>query len=103
VVLADAALDDRFRGDRYIARARPRSILCVPMVHQGRLSGVMCLENDAATNVFDPARVELIQFLAAQAAIAIENATLYQELERRVAERTAALAAANQNLEGQRT
>ena len=98
VVMANAALDGRFAGDPYIARARPRSILCVPMVHQGRLSGVMYMENNVATSVFDPARVELIQFLAAQAAIAIENATLYQELERRVAERTAALAAANEHL-----
>jgi predicted ATPase/signal transduction histidine kinase len=99
VVLGDAAVEDRFNGDPYIVRAHPRSILCVPMVHQGRLSGVMYLENNAAPRVFDPARVELIQFLAAQAAIAIENATLYEELERRVAERTAALGAANQNLQ----
>jgi signal transduction histidine kinase len=99
VVLADARADRRFGRDRYIDQMRPKSILAVAMVHHGRLRGVLYLENNAARAAFDPTRTELLQFLAAQAATAIENATLYEELEQRVAERTAALASANEQLQ----
>src|SRR5690606_20568902 len=54
--------------------------LCVPMLHRGRLSGVLYLENNAATDVFGPARLVMLQFLAAQAAVALENARLYGEV-----------------------
>src|SRR4029078_10332431 len=50
------------------------------MLHQGRLVGVLYLENNAATNAFSPERVEVLQLVAAQAAVAVENATLYGEL-----------------------
>jgi serine phosphatase RsbU (regulator of sigma subunit) len=50
------------------------------MLHQGRLVGALYLENNAATNAFSPERVEILQLVAAQAAVAVENATLYGEL-----------------------
>ena len=80
VVLEDAAADPRFSRDRYIADRRPKSLLCLAMLHQGRLVGVLYLENNAATNAFSPERVEVLQLVAAQAAVAVENATLYGEL-----------------------
>jgi predicted ATPase/HPt (histidine-containing phosphotransfer) domain-containing protein len=98
VVVAEATEDPRFAADPYFARARPRSVLCVPMLTQGRLMGVLYLENNAASNVFDPARLEFLRFFAAQAAIAFENATLYAELEAKVEERTRALAARNRDM-----
>jgi predicted ATPase/signal transduction histidine kinase len=98
VVLDDACDDRRFAADPYISRSRPRSVLCVAMLHQGRLIGVLYLENNAAPRVFNPARLELLQFLAAQAAVAIENAGFYEQLERRVEERTAALAESQRKL-----
>jgi predicted ATPase/serine phosphatase RsbU (regulator of sigma subunit) len=80
VVLENAAADARFSRDRYIAGKRPKSLLCLAMLHQGRLIGALYLENNAATNAFSPERVEILQLVAAQAAVAVENATLYGEL-----------------------
>src|SRR5206468_11390606 len=80
LVFADAAAEPRFARDPYIARQRPKSMLCLAMLHQGRLVGVLYLENNAATSTFSVDRVELLQFVAAQAAVAVENATLYGEL-----------------------
>ncbi|UQA57974.1 protein kinase domain-containing protein [Polyangium aurulentum] len=108
VVLGQATADNRFDEDPYLRERRPASVLAVPLAHQGRLSGVMYLEQPQVANAFPEARVELASLLASQAATAIENATLYAEvqrktealllsneqLERQVAERTAELCAA---------
>src|SRR4029078_13295977 len=80
VVLDDAAADPRCSRDRYIADRRPKSLLCLAMLHQGRLVGVLYLENNAATNAFSGDRIEMLQLVAAQAAVAVENAKLYGEL-----------------------
>ena len=80
VVLENAATEPRFARDRYVASRRPKSLLCLAMQHQGRLVGVLYLENNAATNAFSGERVEILQFVAAQAAVAVENANLYGEL-----------------------
>ena len=97
VVLSDAANDERFAGDPYVVRTRPKSLLCVAMRHQGRLTGALYFENDLATHAFSPAHIELLQFLAAQAAIALENAKLYGE----VRAATDQLRRANETLEVQ--
>jgi hypothetical protein len=60
LVLANAAEDERFRDDPYVARTRARSVLCVAVSHQGRLGGVLYLENDLSTGTFTPARRELM-------------------------------------------
>jgi histidine kinase len=80
LVFADASVEPRFARDPYIVKHRPKSMLCLAMLHQGRLVGVLYLENNAATNAFSVDRVELLQFVAAQAAVAVENANLYGEL-----------------------
>ena len=95
VVLGDAASADRFAGDPYIAAHRPRSVLCLAMMHQARLMGVLYLENNATRDAFTPARLELCGLLASQAAIAIENALLYAHVE----EVTTELRRANERLE----
>jgi predicted ATPase/serine phosphatase RsbU (regulator of sigma subunit) len=80
VVLGNAAAESRFARDPYIETRRPLSLLCLAMQHQGRLVGVLYLENNAATNAFSGERVEILQLVAAQAAVAVENAKLYGEL-----------------------
>jgi formate hydrogenlyase transcriptional activator len=82
VVLADAPLDDRFGEDLYVVRERPLSLLATPVLNQGRLMGVLYLENRLAADAFTPARVQVLQILCAQAAIAIENARLFAEVNR---------------------
>ncbi|WP_438002273.1 AAA family ATPase [Sorangium sp. So ce185] len=83
VVLADASQEPRFAADAYVAANDPKSILCLAMVHQGRTTGVLYLENSTATNVFTSARLELSKLLLAQAATAVENAVLYAHLHKR--------------------
>jgi predicted ATPase/signal transduction histidine kinase len=88
VVLGDAARDGAFVADPYVRRHQPRSVLVVPLLRQGELAGVLYLENNQSAAAFTPDRVELLGLLSSQAAISLENARLYEDLERKVAERT---------------
>jgi predicted ATPase/serine phosphatase RsbU (regulator of sigma subunit) len=97
VILPDAPSDPRFSQDPYLARRKPKSVLCVPMLHRGRLVGVLYLENNSATAAFSPARASFLKFLAAQAAVAVENAKLYGELNAA----TESLRRTNETLEAQ--
>lgn len=86
VVVGDVPSDERFAGDPYIVSARPRSILCVPVKHQGKFAGVLYLENNLTRDAFTGERVEVIQILCSQAAISLANARAYEEI-RQEAER----------------
>ncbi len=88
MVVNDAMSDGSLSGDEYIKRTKPRSILCLPVVHQGRLTAILYLENNLAAGAFTPDRVELLQMLSSQIAISIDNARLYENLEAKVLERT---------------
>ncbi|HYJ10265.1 MAG TPA: AAA family ATPase, partial [Polyangiaceae bacterium] len=105
VVLDNAARDNRFAQDPFFEQNGAKSLACVPLVHQSQLVGVLYLENDTATGAFHAARVERLEFLAGHAAIALQNARLYDELqaandnlERRVQERTTELSERNQDM-----
>jgi predicted ATPase/signal transduction histidine kinase/GAF domain-containing protein len=80
-VLLDEAMDQEpFSQDPYILRSRSRSILCLPLIKQTQLIGVLYLENGLASHVFTPARIALLRLIASQAATSLENARLYLEL-----------------------
>jgi PAS domain S-box-containing protein len=85
VILNDASVPNPFSGDGYIHRTHARSILCLPLIKQGRLIAVLYLENHLAPGVFTPARIAVLQVLAPQAAMALENSRLYRDLELREA------------------
>ncbi|MBD2490392.1 AAA family ATPase [Aulosira sp. FACHB-615] len=78
VVLLDATADIAFANDPYIIRQQPQSILCSPILHQGKLLGILYLENNFLKGAFTSDRIELLNLLCAQAAISLENAQLYQ-------------------------
>ena len=80
VILDDASAEDPFSGDDYILQKRARSVLCLPLVKQGKLVGALYLENNLASHVFTPARILLLELLSSQAAISLDNARLYGEL-----------------------
>src|SRR6202020_1551391 len=80
VILDDASAENPFSADDYIREKRARSVLCLPLVKQTKLIGVLYLENNLASHVFTPARISLLELLASQAAISLENARLYGEL-----------------------
>jgi predicted ATPase/two-component sensor histidine kinase len=91
VILDDASGPNQFSADEYLRRAHARSILCLPLVKQGKLIGVLYLENNLTPYVFTPDRIALLNLLAAQAAISLENARMYSSMARSVEEREALL------------
>jgi len=75
-----------------------RSVICAPLISRGRTLGAVYVENRLASHLFDEEDLELLEYFAAQAAIAIENAMLNEDLEARVEARTAELARTNAKL-----
>lgn len=98
LVLHDACREGRFTRDRHVRERGARSVLCFPVLKQGKTVAVLYLENSLASHVFTPERVEVLRLLSGQAAISIENARIYAELEQRVKERTAELEKALETL-----
>ncbi|QHG20215.1 ATP-binding sensor histidine kinase [Nostoc sp. ATCC 53789] len=76
-VIIDATVHPQLINDPYIGQQQPKSILCSPILHQGKLLGVLYLENNLTTGAFTHERVELLNLLCTQAAISLENARLY--------------------------
>src|SRR5262249_6533522 len=77
---AAQSAESLFTQDEYIRRQRPKSILCLPLVKQARLMGVLYLENNLVSGVFTPKRLEMLKLLASQAAISLDHARLYADL-----------------------
>ena len=82
LLLDDASLADQFSADEYLARTGSRSLLCLPLLKQGRLIGVLYIENRLVSHAFSRAQVEVLRLVSSQAAISLENASLYSELHR---------------------
>jgi PAS domain S-box-containing protein len=80
LVLSDARQDSQFASDRYILKYRPKSVLCMPILKQGKLIGILYLENSLTIGAFTSDRLEVLNLICSQAAISLENAQLYQTL-----------------------
>src|SRR5262249_13051097 len=83
VILDDASSQNPFTADPYIVQRRARSILCLPLINQGKLIGILYVENNLTPRVFTPERVTVLKVLASQAVISLENSRLYRDLEDR--------------------
>ena len=83
VILDDASIQNLFSQDEYVRQRRPRSVLCLPLVKQVNLVGILYLENSLAPRVFTPKRLAMLEMLASQAAISLDHARLYAESARR--------------------
>lgn len=79
LVLEDATVAEHFNTDAYIRDFQIKSILCLPIIYQSHLQGIIYLENKLTAGAFTTDRVELLKVLVSQIAIAIENAHLYAE------------------------
>jgi len=88
VILDDASVQNLFSEDEYVGRRRPRSVLCLPLVEQAKLMGVLYLENNLAPRVFTTKRLAMLELLASQAAISLDHARLYADVGRLNAELT---------------
>jgi PAS domain S-box-containing protein len=80
VILSDASAENIFSEDEYIRRKCPRSVLCLPLIKQRQLVGILYFENNLAPGVFTPNRLAMLELIASQAAISLEQARLYAEL-----------------------
>ncbi|HBE36861.1 MAG TPA: serine/threonine protein kinase [Cyanobacteria bacterium UBA11368] len=98
LAIDDATSQTRFASDPYIIQKRPKSILCSPLMNQGKLMGILYLENNLTAGAFTRDRIQVLNIISSQAAISIENARLYHTLEDKVQERTAQLAQANEEI-----
>ena len=109
VVLDDASVSDTFKGDFHISTNKVKSVLCIPLIYQNKLSGILYLENNLSPAAFISERVEVLTMLAGQIVISIENAWLYQNLEaynktleENVAKRTNEISQKNEQLSQQK-
>jgi PAS domain S-box-containing protein len=84
-VILDDAAGSPFADDEYIRQRQARSVLCLPLLNQAKVIGVLFLENNLAPRVFAPARIAVLKLLASQAAISLENTRLYRDLAEREA------------------
>ena len=83
VILDDASKTNLFSGDDYLRDRQSKSILCLPLIKQRQLTGILLLENTLTSHAFTPARIAVLELLAAQAAISLENTRLYSDLQER--------------------
>ncbi len=80
LVLDDASRTGEFTHHAYAIKYQPKSVLCLPVIHHSDLVALLYLENNIASAVFTPERVEVLKLLAGQAAISLENARLYENV-----------------------
>ncbi len=92
VVINTPEEEKKFSGDNYIQSIEPKALLCLPIVKQGRVIGLIYLEHRDMPGIFNRSRIELLRLLSGQIAISLDNAILYRQLEQKVEERTAELA-----------
>jgi len=81
VVLNDLGSDNPYSRDAYFKHRSPKSLVCLPMARPTRLIGVLYLESDVTPHAFTPERLNLLELLAPQAAIALDNAQVYASLQ----------------------
>lgn len=84
VLLEDVSRAGMFTSDPYLRRGHVRSVLALPIVHRGRSLGILYLENELATHVFTHERLATLTLLSSQAAISLQNARLYEHVQRMV-------------------
>jgi C4-dicarboxylate-specific signal transduction histidine kinase len=98
VILDDASRPNLFSDDNYLRGRNTKSILCLPLIKQGRLTGLIYLENRLTSGAFTADRSAVLELMAAQAAISLENTRLYSDLQEREAKaREAQMALAHAN------
>lgn len=98
IVLEDAVNNGMFTKDKYIKKAQIKSLLCMPILNQGQLTGVLYFENSLSEGAFIPERIGLLEILSVQVSLSLKNAAFYSVLEQEVKNRTKELKTANNEL-----
>jgi len=98
-VFDNLSRDTHCAADDYVRKNKPQSVVCVHILSKGELFAIIYLENNLVEGAFTPVRLEVVNMLAAQIAISIENSQFYEQLEEKVRQRTIALQQAHEQLE----
>ena len=88
IIINRPSRDVRFGYDHYLQQQDPRSVLCLPILSQGKLIAVVYLENNLLENAFTRQHKKTLELLSSQAAISLINARLYDQMEEKVMKRT---------------
>ena len=80
LVLGNASQEEKFRNDPHIVEHRCKSILCLPLLNKGTMMAILYMENNLATGAFTPEHLKILQIIASQAAISLQNAKLYEDI-----------------------
>ena len=99
LLIDNPSFEINYANDRYFVENKPMTSVCVPILYQGKLFGILYLENQTTANAFNESQVELLKSISVQAAVSLSNAMLYKTLERRVEQRTQDLAEAKEKAE----
>ena len=81
VILDNASESGEYVHDLHIISGKQKSILCMPLISQNTLKGILYLENNLAAGAFTQDRFYLLETLSSQIVISIENAKLYSRLK----------------------
>jgi diguanylate cyclase (GGDEF)-like protein/PAS domain S-box-containing protein len=98
IIYDDAGSEASFVEDEYMEMYKPKSLLCIPLMNQSKVTAIIYLENNLVTGAFTKERIRMINLLSREMVNSLENASLYTNLERLVAERTEELAYKNEQL-----
>src|SRR5262249_9717638 len=99
LLVEDATRDDRLARAPYLPGPQRCSLLLVPIVKQGTMRAILLRETRPSSGAFSADRLDVVKLIAGQLVVSLDNALLYRRLEDKVAERTRALRAANEQLE----
>lgn len=98
IILHEACVEGLFKTDPYLQERQVMSLMTIPLLHQRTLIGILYLENHLLPYAFTERDLLLLSTIASQAAISIQNAMLYLNLEEKVKERTVELEIVNKSL-----
>jgi signal transduction histidine kinase len=99
LVVYDIQEENLFSRDPIVAKLALNSVLCLPILNQGQLIGIIYLENSLNSGVFNEQRVEFLKLLSGQIAVSLQNALTYENLEQKVKERTLEIEKEKQKVE----
>ncbi len=80
IIIEDATTDERFAKVPYVLKYNPRSILCMPLIKKGDLTGLVYMENSMMTGAFKTDRTQMLSYISSQIAVSVENAKLYSDM-----------------------
>lgn len=80
ITIGDATNDIKWKNDPYFKKNNTKSSLCLPLLNQGKLNGLIYLENNLMSNAFSEERLNILKMISTQASISLENSRLYTDL-----------------------